>query len=178
MYQGHVDFAWSYMQPYLPADAELCTVYQRSDPKDKKAVTFDMIICAQESCRVERVIVHSDQDPPSYTVTWDKQPPKNSTECEKKSDEATQGMGATMLMPDKVHSWLVYCIPNCPHCVQAKQWLQEHAETFVYVDAENAKEMADTLAPHTQNTRHFPLIFYHGQFIGGLEQMKSRFPQE
>jgi glutaredoxin len=73
----------------------------------------------------------------------------------------------------------VYSKSGCPNCVSIKKVIKEktnlfysdiNCDDYILQDKEDFLHFIDTLIGHA--CRKFPMVFYEGKFIGGLNETK------
>ena len=88
---------------------------------------------------------------------------------------AKKGRNVTTENPELL-SVVLYSLPNCTHCTQAKALLNERGVSFseILVDPQTPEGEArrDELARRSP-MRTFPQIFFRDTLIGGFQELKS-----
>ena len=67
---------------------------------------------------------------------------------------------------------IVWSKENCPHCVEAKQLLNLHDIPFEERKIGDGWDR-EQLLEHVPTARSVPQIFVYGQYVGGLEDLKT-----
>ena len=75
-----------------------------------------------------------------------------------------------------VRGYTVYSKSGCLHCVTAKKMLEKHIISYVMCDEYLLKDRMDFLLTMNyyalREVTMFPMIFYDGDYIGGLKELK------
>lgn len=65
----------------------------------------------------------------------------------------------------------IYTKSSCPHCVRAKQLLQQQGVAFEEINLEQQPDQVQPLIERT-NYRKVPQIFINDEFIGGNSELQ------
>jgi len=67
----------------------------------------------------------------------------------------------------------IYSTTSCPFCISAKRLLDQLSVPFEEIDLTDNHELRTKISEENGHYRTVPMIFIHGEFIGGFRELDN-----